>query len=89
MRIHFGEWLANTDDEALSDYFIFSVTRNPWDRFLSTSEYEDAIEFVRDVYELDIKYFGYEFEAPVNKRCTRDRSPPGKFVRPLNKLKVT
>jgi hypothetical protein len=165
----FGEWLAKTDDEALSDYFIFSVTRNPWDRFLSTSKYlgipmsklienwdtyqeldqvrthtrpiniythyknrafvdricrfetlqadmnlvcdslgiarsrlpivnatkhehyskyykEDAIEFVRDIYELDIKYFGYEFEAPVNKLYTKDRSPLGKFVRPLNKL---
>ena len=167
-----SEWFANTNDEALSEYFIFSVTRNPWDRLLSTSKYlaipmpklienwntyqevdqvrihtrpiniythyksrpfvdricrfetlqadmnlvcdslgiarsrlpfvnatkhdhyskyykKDAIEFVRSVYELDIKYFGYEFEAPVNKQYTKDRSPLGKFVKRLTKLKVT
>ena len=167
-----SEWFANTNDEALSEYFIFSVTRNPWDRLLSTSKYlaipmpklienwntyqevdqvrihtrpiniythyksrpfvdricrfetlqadmnlvcdslgiarsrlpfvnatkhdhyskyykKDAIEFVRSVYELDIKYFGYEFEAPVNKQYTKDRSPLGKFVKRLTKLKAT
>jgi chondroitin 4-sulfotransferase 11 len=168
----FGEWLASTNDEALSEYFVFSVTRNPWDRFLSASKYlgipmsklidnwntfqevdqvrvhtrpinfythyqsrqfvdricrfetlqadmnlvsdslgiarsrlpfvnatkhdhyskyykEDAIEFVRGVYELDIKYFGYEFEAPVNKQYTKDRSLLGKFVKRLKKPKAT
>lgn len=168
----FGEWLANTNDEELSEYFIFSVTRNPWDRFLSVSKYlgipmsrlirnwdtyqevdqvrihtrpinfythynsrqfvdrvcrfetlqadinlvsdclgiersrlpvanatrhdhyskyykEDAIEFVRDVYELDIKYFGYEFEMPVSKQYTKERSLLGKLVKPLNKPKAT
>jgi hypothetical protein len=167
-----GEWLANTDDEALSEYFIFSVTRNPWDKFLSASKYlgiplsklienwstyqevdqvrvhtrpinfythykgrqfvdricrfetlqadmnlvcdrlgiarsrlpfvnatrhghyskyynEDAIEFVRSVYELDIKYFGYEFEAPVKKQYTKKRSLQEKLVERSNNPKAT
>jgi hypothetical protein len=166
-----GEWIANTDDGMLSEYFVFSVTRNPWDRLLSASKYfgiplpkfienwntyqeidqvrvhtrpisfhthyqgrqfvdrlcrfealqadmnlvcdrlgiarsrlpfanatrhdhyskyykEDAIEFVRNFYALDIKYFGYEFEAPIKKQYTKKRYL-GKLVKGSNKPRVT
>jgi hypothetical protein len=50
---------------------------------------EDAIEFVRRVYALDIKYFGYEFEAPSEKLYTKKRSLQGKLVKGSKKPKAT
>ncbi len=31
----FADWLANISDEELTSYYIFSVVRDPWDRFQS------------------------------------------------------
>lgn len=37
--VKFADWVTHITDEELKDYFIFSVVRNPWDRFLSSSKY--------------------------------------------------
>jgi len=37
--VKFENWLKNIDDDDLMDYFIFSVTRNPWDRLVSITQY--------------------------------------------------
>ena len=35
----FNEWLQNVTDNDLREYFIFTVTRNPFDRFVSNASY--------------------------------------------------
>lgn len=35
----FNNWLDNITDEQLEDYYMFSVIRNPWDRFASVATY--------------------------------------------------
>jgi hypothetical protein len=35
----FMAWLDGMDDGQLTDYFIWSVVRNPWDRVVSITEY--------------------------------------------------
>jgi hypothetical protein len=37
----FDAWLEGIDDQALEEYFIYSVVRNPWDRAVSISRYFD------------------------------------------------
>ena len=48
------QWLADIDDVKLEEYFIFSVVRNPWDRFISIASFVDIPlnEFIRDLPKL-------------------------------------
>jgi hypothetical protein len=49
-----NEWFLNTNDDALKNYYIVSLLRNPYDRFVSCSSFFD-IDFNQfcKIYELD------------------------------------
>lgn len=65
-------WFKNIDDAALDEYYIFSVVRNPFDRFLSLATYfnlslDDLVDNFDDYCE---KNSSLNHHAHLQSLCT-------------------
>jgi hypothetical protein len=75
-RIHFDE----LNKDILNDYFVFTIIRNPYDRFVS--EYR----FNRELDESNFDYYCENFESIWDKKYNRLiklNSPPDKNIKEI------
>lgn len=62
----FNRWLDELTDEKLENYFIFSVVRNPFERFVSTASY----------FGISVKKFASDFEKYCREKTIEKHSLP-------------
>lgn len=73
----FHEWLARITDACLSEYFIFSAVRNPWDRVMSIAAYfrTPVSPFVRNLADRRLNRTMREHSLPLHHYTHMRGSP--------------